>query len=131
MKFGLANPFNAASAGTACEVPMRRSFWQADASRVGTGAGLGLSIVDSIAREHGGRAVVENMNDGLIYVNDQWRIRMVSDQFCRISGYSRNELIGTDLRKLTAENEALPNAEYFFKTLQEGGVAASSEPVTT
>jgi two-component system OmpR family sensor kinase len=39
-------------------------FWQADSARVGTGAGLGLSIVDSIAREHGGRAVAENMPDG-------------------------------------------------------------------
>ena len=29
-------------------------FWQADKARVGTGAGLGLAIVASIAAEHGG-----------------------------------------------------------------------------
>ncbi len=39
-------------------------FWQADAARVGSGAGLGLSIVDSIAREHGGVARVANADDG-------------------------------------------------------------------
>jgi len=31
-------------------------FWQADRARVGTGAGLGLSIVAGIAHEHGGTA---------------------------------------------------------------------------
>jgi two-component system OmpR family sensor kinase len=39
-------------------------FWQADRARVGTGAGLGLSIVAGIAGEHGGTATATNAEDG-------------------------------------------------------------------
>lgn len=39
-------------------------FWQADAARVGSGSGLGLSIVDSIAREHGGAVSAANAPGG-------------------------------------------------------------------
>ena len=39
-------------------------FWQADAARAGTGAGLGLSIVAAIAAEHGGTARASNAPDG-------------------------------------------------------------------
>jgi two-component system OmpR family sensor kinase len=39
-------------------------FWQADAARAGTGAGLGLSIVAAIAAEHGGTARAANAPDG-------------------------------------------------------------------
>ncbi|MEZ5235000.1 MAG: HAMP domain-containing sensor histidine kinase [Acidimicrobiales bacterium] len=39
-------------------------FWQADAARVGRGAGLGLSIVAAIAAEHGGDVHAANHPDG-------------------------------------------------------------------
>ncbi len=39
-------------------------FWQADGARVGTGAGLGLSIVAGIAAEHGGTVEAANAEGG-------------------------------------------------------------------
>jgi two-component system, OmpR family, sensor kinase len=39
-------------------------FWQADRSRTGSGAGLGLAIVAGIAAEHGGTAEAANGPDG-------------------------------------------------------------------
>lgn len=39
-------------------------FWQADAARVGAGAGLGLSIVEAIAHEHGGSVTADNAPGG-------------------------------------------------------------------
>jgi two-component system OmpR family sensor kinase len=39
-------------------------FWQADDARVGPGAGLGLSIVEGIAHEHGGIAEAANADGG-------------------------------------------------------------------
>ncbi len=71
-------------------------------------------------------ALVENMNDGLIYVDEQWAIIMVSDQFSQISGYIKEELIGKDLRKLTADNEAIGAAYQFFRLIEDG-IASQAE----
>ncbi|MFI5262735.1 MAG: ATP-binding protein, partial [Candidatus Limnocylindrales bacterium] len=39
-------------------------FYRADPARTGRGSGLGLSIVDELARAHGGRAFAENVPGG-------------------------------------------------------------------
>ncbi|MFM2135314.1 MAG: hypothetical protein RL021_714 [Bacteroidota bacterium] len=68
-------------------------------------------------------AVVENMNDGLIYLNEHGRIGVVSGQFCRISGYTRKELLGKDIRKLVPVGEVSGAASRFFRQLKEGTAA--------
>ena len=39
-------------------------FWRADRARVGSGSGLGLSIVAAIAHEHGGSVGASNADGG-------------------------------------------------------------------
>ncbi len=38
--------------------------------------------------------LVENMNDGLIYLNEENKIVFANDRFCAISGYLRDEILG-------------------------------------
>jgi PAS domain S-box-containing protein len=40
-------------------------------------------------------SLVENMNDGFIYLNEAFKVTYANDKFCNISGYSFNEIIDT------------------------------------
>ncbi len=46
------------------------------------------------------RTLVEHMNEGLLQVDNDEIIEFVNDQFCRLCGYSRQELIGQVAGKL-------------------------------
>ncbi|MFM8433473.1 MAG: PAS domain S-box protein [Bacteroidota bacterium] len=61
-------------------------------------------------------ALVEHMNDGLIYADSDWKIVSVSEQFCRISGYSKSQLKGKDIRELVPD----ASAKDFFGKLDSG-----------
>src|SRR6185369_8176054 len=61
-------------------------------------------------REKQYAALVENMNDGLVYINEEEELRFVNEEFCRITGYKQNELVGKELFVLDKDgvkNEAL------------------------
>lgn len=53
------------------------------------------------------RSVVENSYSGIYASDENFLFTYVNDKLCEISGYTREELLGTDLRRLIAE-ESLP-----------------------
>jgi PAS domain S-box-containing protein len=68
-------------------------------------------------------ALVEHMNDGLIYADANWKIMSVSEQFCRMSGYTTTELTGTDLRNIISMQEREAPSFSFFEELDHDKVA--------
>ena len=54
------------------------------------------------------RLLIENMNEGLLVVNTDRGIEYVNRRLCELSGYSFDELVGTDLMKLfDGENQQI------------------------
>jgi PAS domain S-box-containing protein len=45
------------------------------------------------------RSIVEHSHEGILIVDEAHRLTYVNDELCRISGYSREEIIGQDFRK--------------------------------
>jgi len=62
--------------------------------------------------------LVENMNDGLIYLNNKNELLFVNDRFCEISGYFRNELIGKNFLQLFGATVEDSPALRFFEQLK-------------
>lgn len=52
------------------------------------------------------RALVEHSHAGIVLMDDSFCLDYVNDQFCRMLGYSRDELLGQDSRRLLAEETA-------------------------
>jgi PAS domain S-box-containing protein/putative nucleotidyltransferase with HDIG domain len=60
------------------------------------------------------RSIVENSHEGIVIVDDNFRITYVNDELCRIFGYSAEEIIGQDFRKfLDKESKKLIVDRYF------------------
>jgi two-component system cell cycle sensor histidine kinase/response regulator CckA len=52
------------------------------------------------------RAVVENSHDGIVVADNDYRFTYVNDEFCLMTGYPREELVGRDFRDFVAEETA-------------------------
>jgi two-component system cell cycle sensor histidine kinase/response regulator CckA len=62
------------------------------------------------------RAVVDNAHDGLSILGDSFNHIYVNDEFCRITGYSRDELMSFDFRQTLAEETAhVPTQHYLAR----------------
>ena len=57
-------------------------------------------------------ALAENMNDGLLYLNNDLQIIFVNDRFCSITGYTKEEVLGMSGQEfppfLTGDLKTLP-----------------------
>jgi PAS domain S-box-containing protein len=61
------------------------------------------------------RSIVENSQAGIIILDDAFRFVYVNDELCRISGYSRDELIGQDFREFLDEESQQLVAERYIQ----------------
>ncbi|MCX6290662.1 MAG: PAS domain S-box protein [Bacteroidetes bacterium] len=65
-------------------------------------------------------ALVENMNSGLIYIDQDNHFIFVNDKFCKITGFSSDEILGKNILDFfITENKDTP-AVKFFQELSDG-----------
>jgi len=70
------------------------------------------------------RSIVENSNQGIVVVDENYRVEYVNDKICEILGFSRNELIGQDFkRSLDKSCRELVSNNYL---LRQSGAPASN-----
>ncbi len=70
--------------------------------------------------EEGYRSVVETMPDGFWVVDLDGRLREVNDEYCRMSGYARAELIGAGVSLLEAIEDAAATAAHIARVEAQG-----------
>lgn len=63
-------------------------------------------------QEHRYLSLVENMNDGLIYIDTENCITFINDRFSRLTGYTREEILGKKMEDL------IPNVKNEKETLE-------------
>jgi PAS domain S-box-containing protein len=65
--------------------------------------------------EERSRSIVENSHDGIMILDDAYRFTYVNDELCRMSGYSREEIIGQDFRKFLDEESKQLVADRYIR----------------
>ena len=82
-------------------------------------------------REKQYASLVENMNDGLIYISASDEVRFVNEEFCRITGYNRNELVGKALFVLNQNCSEYEAAKQFLEELRNGNSGRCESTIVT
>ncbi|REJ80845.1 MAG: PAS domain S-box protein [Bacteroidetes bacterium] len=65
-------------------------------------------------------SLLENMNDGMIYIDNQRKIRLVNDAFCRISGKEAAAWTGKSIRDLEIEGKENAGIRKFLANIDSG-----------
>jgi diguanylate cyclase (GGDEF)-like protein/PAS domain S-box-containing protein len=71
-------------------------------------------------REQRYRAVVETSQDGFLLINQQGKVIGVNHAYCRMSGYSQDELLCLSTTDLEAAEKSVESAKYFSRIIQLG-----------
>lgn len=71
-------------------------------------------------------SLVENMNDGLIYLDNDFNLTFVNDRFCEITGYANNEVIGKNIFSFSPKDEVNESPEIFYSNLANGITKSSN-----
>lgn len=88
-----------------CEVRGKRVDYQGQPAILGTLLDITQKVLAEEARlqaEQQFRFLVENMNDGLAVVNDNWQLTYVNPKVCQILGYDAEELLNRSILELAA-----------------------------
>lgn len=64
------------------------------------------------------RSIVEHSHAGIYMIDDAFRFVYVNDLFCKITGYAREEIVGTDFRAILAEESARDVSEHYLRRQQ-------------
>jgi PAS domain S-box-containing protein len=70
------------------------------------------------------RSVVENSHDGVLIVDDNFRLVYANDELCHIFGYSKEEIVGQDFRKFLSEG-TIPLCQDMYLRRQRGEKVSS------
>lgn len=71
-------------------------------------------------QEHRYLSLVENMNDGLIYIDTENKITFVNDRFCRLTSYSSEEIVGRSVDSLIPGVKNVQETAEMFERLVAG-----------
>ena len=72
------------------------------------------------------KTLVDTLHEGVVRVDNRDVILYVNDQFCQLTGYLREELLGQTAKKLLIEESELPRFEEIMKVRNQG-VSSSYE----
>jgi PAS domain S-box-containing protein len=73
------------------------------------------------------RAVVENVQDGILIINNQYQVLFVNPMLCKISGYDEEDLLGKDFRQFIHQESMQPVLERYSRLVDGDDIQVPRE----